>query len=375
MGFAHFRSHVWQQCCALIRNAFPVSELPIGYADIDALLLASSPAGEYATVRYVNSSDDAVLTEVAPTFANGCLSLSDAYQRYADGYTIVIHQLERLSPPIARLATSIGMDWVARVSAGIYLTPPSSKALAAHFDRYDHFILQLGGRKRWLVYDRASVVPRDPVYRQKETPTRDDTLCPGDVLYLPQATPHEAHSLDNEPSLHLTIAVHATSALDVALEAVRIAARRTFALTANARMMSEPAIHRVIQSALDVNLTNDVVAEAVTTMSNGFCNDVQPHIDGHFASIDRARALRPDTVVKRRYRLITVSNADPQICIVRFPGNVIAAPPACALVISAFMKVDRMRVSDFPGRLSSEAKLVLAKRLVVGGLLSVDELS
>ena len=87
-----------------------------------------------------------------------------------------------------------------------YLTPRRSQGLPVHHDTHDVFVLQVAGRKRWLVYEPAVRLPlRDrPVPAGLGAPgvaVLDLVLEAGDTLYLPHGWLHEALTSD-EDSLH-----------------------------------------------------------------------------------------------------------------------------------------------------------------------------
>lgn len=110
------------------------------------------------------------------------------------------------------------------VGANIYLTPTASQGFAPHFDDIDAFVCQISGRKRWRVYaprpdgldelPRASSIDFSKEDMKASAVLFDQVLVPGDLLYLPRGTVHEAkcpeqdggaeHDLDH-CSLHVTI--------------------------------------------------------------------------------------------------------------------------------------------------------------------------
>ena len=105
-----------------------------------------------------------------------------------------------------------------------YFTPRHSQGLPVHHDTHDVFVLQVSGRKRWLVsdpvwelplkhqrYERAMGAPGETVL--------DVVLEAGDTLYLPRGWMHEALTSD-EDSLHLTVGVNVVPWLDAVQAAV-----------------------------------------------------------------------------------------------------------------------------------------------------------
>lgn len=108
------------------------------------------------------------------------------------------------------------------VGANAYLTPCASQGFAPHFDDIDAFVCQVSGRKRWRVYGprgdglddlpRASSIDFTEEEMQDVEVLFDQVLQPGDMLYLPRGTIHQAECPDGKgssdaggPSLHVTI--------------------------------------------------------------------------------------------------------------------------------------------------------------------------
>lgn len=88
------------------------------------------------------------------------------------------------------------------------------QGFAPHFDDVDVFVLQLEGRKRWQVYKPlpGSILPRassrDFSPHEIGSPILEVVLEPGDLLYLPRGTIHQAQSLPDHHSLHLTVSAN-----------------------------------------------------------------------------------------------------------------------------------------------------------------------
>lgn len=85
------------------------------------------------------------------------------------------------------------------------------QGFAPHFDDVDVYILQVEGAKRWRVYAplQGHALPR---YSSRDfndaeigEPLLDTILRPGDLLYLPRGTIHQAAALEGHHSMHLTV--------------------------------------------------------------------------------------------------------------------------------------------------------------------------
>ncbi|XP_038076046.1 ribosomal oxygenase 1-like [Patiria miniata] len=98
------------------------------------------------------------------------------------------------------------------VGANIYLTPAGSQGFAPHYDDIEAFVLQLEGKKHWRLYspkNSKEVLPRfsSANFTQEEIgePIFDTVLEPGDLLYFPRGTIHQATTPKDSHSLHMTL--------------------------------------------------------------------------------------------------------------------------------------------------------------------------
>jgi bifunctional lysine-specific demethylase and histidyl-hydroxylase NO66 len=103
------------------------------------------------------------------------------------------------------------------------------QGFAPHFDDVDVYVLQVEGRKRWRVYAPlpGHALPRyssrDFLDAEIGTCMLDAVLAPGDLLYLPRGTIHQAESLPGDASLHLTVSAdHQRSWADLLEAALQV---------------------------------------------------------------------------------------------------------------------------------------------------------
>ena len=84
---------------------------------------------------------------------DGTLNLNQLYAAYADGYTLVVNEINRYSEPINALVHNLRQELSHDVKVNAYLTPANQKALSPHYDTHDVFVLQISGKKHWNFYD------------------------------------------------------------------------------------------------------------------------------------------------------------------------------------------------------------------------------
>lgn len=146
------------------------------------------------------------------------VSDDDLLRLLDDGATLIGHALHRTWPPLVDFVQALVAEIGHPVQANSYLTPPANRGFDPHFDNHDVFVVQVGGRKRWIIHEPVLPVPLksqewkamrpQTAARAQEAPTLDVVLETGDVLYLPRGWVHSAQAL-GEMSTHVTLGVHA----------------------------------------------------------------------------------------------------------------------------------------------------------------------
>lgn len=134
------------------------------------------------------------------------------------GATMVVSAIDELHPPIEELTVAVERELRARASVNAYAAFHNESGFNPHWDDHDVFVLQLHGRKKWVINGPAR---RFPLYRDIErntiVPSRtvaQHLLSPGDALYLPRGWWHSATPI-GEPSLHLTIGYIPATGIDL----------------------------------------------------------------------------------------------------------------------------------------------------------------
>jgi hypothetical protein len=161
--------------------------------------------------------------------------------RYRDGDTVVLQGLHHTDRHLARLANNLALALDHPVQINAYFSPASARGLDLHFDYHDVFVVQLGGSKRWRIWEplprttdpvKGSHAIAKPQFDELGEPLQDITLAAGDCLYLPRGYPHSAETTDTS-SEHLTIGLVAITWQRVvrkAIDAEVAAGRLTAAL-------------------------------------------------------------------------------------------------------------------------------------------------
>ncbi len=136
---------------------------------------------------------------------------------FADGATIVLQGLHRTWEPVLTFTQDLTAELGHPVQVNAYVTPAQNTGFSDHYDVHDVFVLQVAGEKRWRIHEPVHPSPlRDQPWTDRRaavetaagTPALlEETLRPGDCLYLPRGYLHAASAL-GDVSTHLTIGVH-----------------------------------------------------------------------------------------------------------------------------------------------------------------------
>ncbi|HEU0190068.1 MAG TPA: cupin domain-containing protein [Mycobacterium sp.] len=198
--------HLKRDCAGYFDRVLP------GPSAVDELLKHAAP--EPSMLRLVRGKDKREADRYR--LADGSLDLARVQEDFADGHTIILNGIEQYVPTIASLAHALEVELNFPAKVNAYATPPGSQGFAPHYDAHNVLILQIHGSKIWHLYG----TPTPPHQMQSHTavvaadlPAPQDVLLEaGDVFYLPRGVVHSAETT-SEPSVHLTIGMHAPSAL------------------------------------------------------------------------------------------------------------------------------------------------------------------
>jgi hypothetical protein len=139
--------------------------------------------------------------------------------QFAGGSSLVINDATAFSARLQSYVNKLQRQLGFYVQANAYLTPPNAQAFDVHHDAHGTLVMQIEGRKTWLIYDPVVELPLEtqplgPEPRPALTLNRRIDLAAGDTLYLPQGYPHEAVS-GPARSLHVRLALCPIRAVDL----------------------------------------------------------------------------------------------------------------------------------------------------------------
>ncbi len=351
----------------------------LAMADIDKVLDFHRPKG--SSLRVVKNQEP--LDPVTYENKDGSLNLNKLYTSYAEGYTLVINEIDRFWAPIQTLCHNLRALLSHKTTANMYLTPKNQTALLPHYDTHDVFVVQVAGKKHWKLYDTIYPTPRvgspQPIFaREHLNKVQDITLNAGDMLYIPRGIPHEAVTTD-ESSLHLTIGVYPTQWIDVLTKSLdqitntQVALRQSLPvgfLNPENQEWPEEILH-TLSELLHNALQPKQLKQTMQHLGEAFKVDHKPMADGHFEHVDQIENITLETKVIQRNHMNCRVLKTATVARILFSGNVVKGPAAIAPALEFIADhKEAFLVNDIPS-LSDANKLKLAGRLIRAGLLKI----
>ncbi len=134
-------------------------------------------------------------------------------------WTLLVQNVNHHLPHIADILWRFDFMPYARLDDLMISYAPPGGTVGPHFDSYDVFLLQVGGRKRWQISSQQdeAFVEDAPIKVLKDFRMEEEfVLEHGDMLYLPPRYAHYGVAL--EPGMTYSIGFRAPSAQELATE-------------------------------------------------------------------------------------------------------------------------------------------------------------
>lgn len=308
-----------------------------------------------------------------PGAFTGTAVVSRVAEEFARGATLVLQGLHLTSLRVATYCRDLEARLGCPVQANAYHTPASSQGFGVHHDTHDVFVVQVAGRKRWLVYAPVLELPLktqkwSPRLGDPGAPVADLTLHAGDTLYLPRGWPHEAATSDAE-SLHLTIGLHPTTRID-ALRAALDACADDVEFRRN--LAADGTLPPDLLDRLAERLRPDDVARRARRR---LAANRRPILDGQLEQVRALGSLTPNAPLERRPTVLAELAADGAGVSLVFDGKELRFPAVARAAVEAVHAVQgSFTAAELPGPLDPDGRLVLVRRLIREGFLRRTDL-
>jgi ribosomal protein L16 Arg81 hydroxylase len=376
-----FHTEYWEK-----RPLFIKRDEPLYYRELLSLdgadeIISTSDlrSGQIRIVRDGRESPLDSLMSSAPT----ALGLEQLYAQYRGGSTIVLQCIQERWKPLSKLCLTLSTQLSAGAQVNAYLTPRNARGLGTHYDTHDVLVLQVHGSKHWRLFESPELLPLPGQLYQSDKHgaaklSQELDLHPGDLLYVPRGVIHEAVSKDST-SLHLTVGILPITWAEVILAAVESVIERDYRFRESLPpgFATDEAVCEKTQTQaaelLNLLLRREispqgVVADAVERAWQAR----KPILEGHLLDLEAEPAVSLSTVVRRREIQWRLSAEGDELRL-RFHGKELRLP--------SYMESDlrfigtthgSFTAASLPGQLDEEGRLVLIRRLLHEGFLTLS---
>jgi ribosomal protein L16 Arg81 hydroxylase len=299
---------------------------------------------------------------------------------HGEGATLVLQSLHANWPPLGDLCRALAQQFSAAFQVNAYLTPPGSQGLPTHYDTHDVFVLQIAGSKHWRVFGAPLELPLlGQPHRRGTDPgelRHEVELRPGDLLYIPRGFSHYAVT-GEATSLHLTVGAHVTTWAAVILAAVEARVERDaryraslppgFATTTAARQRARDELAELMRQLADEIDPTAAIEDA--TERALLSQRVTPA--GRLLDLESEPRVAGNTRLKRRPEVDCRITTDSDGVLLRFNGKIVRVPDFAADEVTHLVDAGEFTPDELPGIVDEAGRLVLVRRLIREGLLTV----
>ena len=355
-------------------------------SDLDAIAkIASNSPRKILTL--VPRADSGKVSEVL-SFRE--ISLSYIYRAFVNGSTIVINGVQRLWPNIATHVSGLRTDFGPEINCNLYFTPAGCQGFPFHCDGHDVFVLQLYGAKKWWIYDSVYSFPMDGltygdwlgasainrISEEEGALIAEFLVDQGDFLYVPRGFYHKVVSVEDHPSLHLTISIHPGTWADLAKASVEQAAQDSMFLRQNCSSIFWGDTSDIFDTEEAENFLGaiaNVQREKVFDIikkRNAFRAQMVP--SGYYQDLMLLGRLDASTTLERSPGLLpTLIDLNSGKTGLSFSGKRFVGPLKIREALEYVCKSTVFQVQDIPlpDTMGLQSKVVLARRLILSGLL------
>jgi Cupin superfamily protein len=294
---------------------------------------------------------------------------------YGKGATVLLHGLHRTWVPLSSLCIRLEEALDYSVHTNVYITPGEASGFPPHYDTHEVLVLQIAGRKRWLIDEPSLKLPHSSQRFKSEgfTPgprLMEVELVAGDALYLPRGYVHSTTTSEHH-SAHVTLGINVLTWADLAREFIPSCLeneeyRRALPPGFASRAEFRPALKQQLARMLpDAPIDHDVLIDrAISVVQAG-----RRRIPARFrtdVTVITANSLL-QAPVKQRY---DVAQRNDHL-ILDFDGRKFVFQGAMGGTLATMCARATFRVADLVGGSDTEALLTFARALQSIGFLQV----
>ncbi|MBW4509599.1 MAG: cupin domain-containing protein [Scytonematopsis contorta HA4267-MV1] len=299
--------------------------------------------------------------------------------------TLVINGVHKSIPKLINFCNYLENEFQFKVQTNIYITPPTSQGLEAHFDDHDVFILQIDGTKIWRLYDSPVKLPCNKNYQMTGfeslgEPKFEVELKPGDFLYIPRGLIHQACTTDST-SIHIALGLNPIYGFELLGEIVTFAQDNEAFRKAiphgfsddDGKKLFKDEFRKLCQSLID-NLDVDALLQK---KHDKFRIDQRSEDENRFTDWLQINQINLNTILSPRKSITFTTEKDNNNnnIYIKFYDKVLKFPFFLAPSLSTILSSDNFMVKEIAGLINNEGKIKLATTFIQEGFLKIESIN
>jgi len=217
---------IWGRQYAIVKSAGDPTGL-LSAAELDRLLETSLLRWPYFSVLRSGAAPEVSTYTLARNVIgherDGFIDATAVRAYLRAGGTLKLNRMSDWHRPSRDIRRALEAALPVAVSCYAFWTPPERCGMLPHRDASHVLVIQLEGRKKWRLYAAGEQIRSDAgLDVESSVPSHEFVLEPGDLLYLPHGWPHDAQTVGDVSSLHLTFTM-AEATPEALLEALQAA--------------------------------------------------------------------------------------------------------------------------------------------------------
>jgi ribosomal protein L16 Arg81 hydroxylase len=357
----------------------------LSFRDLDSVLASNR---RLPGLRLVKAKTDIAIQRYASEYTQvgeslyGTVDIDRVFAEHRAGATIILEGVHRTWGPLSQFCREVEGTLSHPVQANLYLTPKAAQGFEAHYDTHDVFIVQVAGRKKWRIFPPPVRLPlRSQPYAGDHDasvrPLRALELSQGDLLYIPRGYTHEAITQSDDLSAHITVGVLAYTWSDLFQEAVKQICesnhtfRESLPIGFATRGLSWTSNKRQINKLISLLDTSGVWENSLDSLIDHFVSSREPIMHGHLSDQLQVTSIDLTSVVRIREGLIFRTQVNDKAITLTFHGKSVHFPHYAAAAIQFIVVARTFQVGSIPDCIDTAGKLVLVRRLVKEGFLTM----
>jgi hypothetical protein len=358
----------------------------LSFRDLDSLL--ASHHRRLPGLRLVKAKTDIAIQRYSHEYAQvgenlyGTVDIDRVFAEHQAGATIVLEGVHRTWDPLSQFCRKVEGTLSHPVQANLYLTPKAAQGFEAHYDTHDVFIVQVAGHKKWRIFPPRVRLPlRSQPYSgdhdASAKPLQKLELTQGDLLYIPRGYTHEAMTQSHGLSVHITVGVIAYTWYDLFQEAIKQICssdhifRESLPIGFASRGLSSASNKRQVNRLLNLLGKSSVWEKSLDSLITHFISSREPILPGHLSEQMQVDNIDLTTALRIREGLLFRTQVYDKAIALTFHGKSVHFPLYAAAAIHFIVITRAFEVGSIPDCIDAAGKLVLVRRLVKEGFLTM----